>query len=86
VGKTVGIKLRYEDFQTVTRDLTLREPTDDPQTIRRAAGECLKRVPLGKRLRLLGVRLSTLTPIDDWKAEHPPSPQAELFLETVPTL
>lgn len=82
VGRTVGIKLRYEDFHTVTRDLTLTEPTDDPQTIRRAAGECLKRIPLNKRLRLLGVRLSALTPIEDWKAEHPPSPQADLFLET----
>lgn len=82
VGRTVGIKLRYEDFHTVTRDLTLPEPTDDPQTIRRTAGECLKRVPLDKRLRLLGVRLSTLTPIEDWKAEHPPSPQADLFPDT----
>lgn len=85
VGRTVGIKLRYEDFQTVTRDLTLPEPTDDPQTIRRAAGECLKRIPLDKRLRLLGVRLSALTPIEDWKAEHPPSPQADLFLDTAST-
>lgn len=82
VGKTVGIKLRYEDFHTVTRDLTLPDPTDAPQEIRRAAGECLKRVPLDKRLRLLGVRLSTLTLADDWKAVHPPSPQGELFLET----
>lgn len=82
VGKTVGIKLRYEDFHTVTRDVTLPEPTDDPQTIRRAAGECLKRIPLDKRLRLLGVRLSSLTFIKDWKAEHPPSPQAELFLDS----
>lgn len=83
VGKTVGIKLRYEDFHTVTRDLTLPEPTADPHAIRRAAGECLKRVPLAKRLRLLGVRLSALTPIENWKAEHPPSPQAELFPDTV---
>lgn len=81
-GRTVGIKLRYEDFQTVTRDLTLPEPTDDPHTIRRAAGECLKRVPLDKRLRLLGVRMNALAPIEDWKTEHPPSPQADLFLET----
>jgi DNA polymerase-4 len=82
VGRTVGIKLRFEDFHTVTRDLTLPEPTDDPLSIRRAAGECLKRIPLDKRLRLLGVKLSALTPIEDWKAEHPPSPQAELFLDT----
>jgi DNA polymerase-4 len=83
LGRTVGIKLRYEDFYIVTRDHTLSESTDDPQTIRRAAGECLKHIPLDKRLGLLGVRLSTLTPIKDWKAEHPPSPQADLFFDTV---
>ena len=60
-GRTVGIKLRYEDFRTVTRDLTLPMPTQDAVTIRRAAGECLKRVPLDQRLRLLGVRVSALS-------------------------
>ena len=35
-------------------------PTADATTIRRAAGECLKRVDLSKRLRLLGVRVGHL--------------------------
>ena len=60
-GRTIGIKLRFEDFRTVTRDLTLPEPTDDPAAIRRAAGQCLKRVDLSQRLRLLGVRAGGLT-------------------------
>ncbi|MEN9630123.1 MAG: hypothetical protein RJA10_3351, partial [Pseudomonadota bacterium] len=60
-GRTIGIKLRFEDFRTVTRDLTLPEPTDDPVAIRRAAGQCLKRVDLSQRLRLLGVRAGGLT-------------------------
>ncbi|WP_414691725.1 DNA polymerase IV [Novimethylophilus sp.] len=60
-GRTVGIKLRYQDFRTVTRDLTLPMPTQDATTIRRAAGECLKRVPLDRKLRLLGVRVSALS-------------------------
>ncbi len=59
-GRTVGIKLRFEDFSTVTRDQTLPEPVSDPQAIRRAAGECLKRVDLTRRIRLLGVRVGTL--------------------------
>lgn len=62
-GKTVGIKLRYEDFQTVTRDFTLPYPTQDARTIRRAAGNCLKRVPLDRRLRLLGVKLTGLSAV-----------------------
>ncbi len=61
-GKTVGIKLRYDDFRTVTRDLTIPYPTADATEIRRAATECLKRVPLDRRLRLLGVRVSALSP------------------------
>ena len=61
VGKTIGLKLRYDNFKTVTRDCTLDEPTRDPGTIRRAAGECLKRVPLDRRIRLLGVRVGALT-------------------------
>jgi DNA polymerase IV len=62
VGRTVGIKLRYDDFRTVTRDLTLDMPTANPVEIRRAATECLRRVQLNRKLRLLGVRVSALTP------------------------
>lgn len=59
-AKTIGIKLRFDDFKIVTRDLTLPAHTMDAKTIRRAAGECLKRVDLSRRLRLLGVRAGNL--------------------------
>jgi len=59
-GRTIGIKLRFDDFKTVTRDLTLPEPVADAAAIRQAAGQCLKRVALTKRLRLLGVRAGSL--------------------------
>jgi DNA polymerase-4 len=62
VGRTVGIKLRYDDFTTVTRDITVAIPTADAAEIRRAATQCLKRVELSRRLRLLGVRVSGLAP------------------------
>jgi len=60
-GRTIGLKLRYDNFKTVTRDRTLAEPTRDAAAIRRAAGECLKRVPLDRRIRLLGVRVGALS-------------------------
>ena len=63
-GRTVGIKLRYDNFQTVTRDHTIDAPIQDPQAIRRVAGECLKRVPLVRRIRLLGVRMGALVPVE----------------------
>jgi len=61
-GRTIGLKLRYDDFTTVTRDASLPAATDDATVIRRTAGECLRRVPLGQRLRLLGVRIGNLVP------------------------
>ena len=60
VARTVGIKLRFDDFRIVTRDQTLNQATADAAEIRRAAGACLKRVDLSRRLRLLGVRAGTL--------------------------
>ena len=73
-GRTIGIKLRYDNFKTVTRDRTLPDPTQDAHTIRRAAGECLKRVPLERRIRLLGVRIASLTPLTASGVPAPASP------------
>lgn len=70
VGRTVGIKLRFDDFRTVTRDLTLTAHTADGGAIRRGATECLKRIPLDRRIRLLGVRVSALLPAS--QAAHEP--------------
>jgi DNA polymerase-4 len=59
-AKTIGVKLRYDDFKIATRDQTLEGYTLDAKTIRQTAGQCLKRVPLDKKLRLLGVRAASL--------------------------
>ena len=64
VGKTIGVKLRYEDFHTVTRDKTLASPVAGPAEILRAARDCLRRVPLDRKLRLLGIRAASLLPVN----------------------
>jgi DNA polymerase-4 len=69
-SKTIGIKLRFDDFRSVTRDLTLPAHTLDARSIRQAAGQCLKRVDLSRRLRLLGVRAGALEKITDLVAPH----------------
>lgn len=74
VGRTIGIKLRFDDFQTITRDVTLPVCIGEATAIRRAAGECLKRTPLERKLRLLGVRISALRALD--------SPEATEMFET----
>lgn len=71
VGRTVGIKLRFDDFRTVTRDITLPGDLADAQAIRGAAGQCLKRVSFESRIRLLGVRVSGLQPAGAQGSDEP---------------
>jgi DNA polymerase IV len=59
-GRTIGIKIRYDNFQSVTRDQSTDGYTANAQRIRQVAGQCLKRVDLTRRIRLLGVRVGTL--------------------------
>ncbi len=72
VGKTIGIKLRFDDFKIATRDQTIDHYTADARTLRQVAGQCLKRVPLEQRLRLLGVRVGAL------------AKRAEVFTDNAP--
>jgi DNA polymerase-4 len=78
LSKTIGIKLRYDNFKTVTRDHTVERPTADALAIRRAAGDCLKRTPLDRKLRLLGVRAGSLVRAGSVQTTAPPQ-SAELF-------
>lgn len=59
-SKTVTIKIRFSDFETHTRALTLDAPTNSGEVIRRAAFECMKRIEFRKKVRLIGIRLSGL--------------------------
>jgi DNA polymerase-4 len=60
LAKTIGVKLRYDDFRIATRVLTLEAHTSDARLIRQCAGRCLKKAMLDQRLRLLGVRAGSL--------------------------
>ena len=59
-GKTVTIKIRFSDFETHTRAKTLEDFTDSLEIIRKAAFEALGRIELKKKVRLIGVRVSSL--------------------------
>jgi len=63
-GRTVSIKVRFEDFSTLTRSATLSSPTDMSRTVYATARELLAKVLAsaagGQRIRLLGVRLEGL--------------------------
>jgi DNA polymerase-4 len=60
---TVAIKLRYADFETLTRQMTLDVPTAHEETIYRAALVLLERTWQPRRaVRLLGVGGHNLSP------------------------
>ena len=59
-ARTVTIKVRFSDFETVTRATTIPHASDKDEEIRKAAFACLKSVELKKRVRLIGMRASHL--------------------------
>ena len=59
-AKTIAIKIRFSDFATFTRAITISDFTDAEEEIRKAAFACLKRIDLKKSIRLVGVRTSNL--------------------------
>jgi DNA polymerase-4 len=72
-ARTVSVKLKLADFRLVSRQVSRTSPTDDRETIYRAARAALDRSHVESRpVRLIGVGLSGL--------EHPrPEVQMNLF-------
>ena len=61
-GRTVTVKIKYADFQIVTRSRTLAEPVSSRDVLERTSIELVRSVfPLEKRVRLLGVSLSNMS-------------------------
>lgn len=64
-GRTVTLKIRFNNFKTYTRAKTLDQFSDSEEEIRRAAFDCLRRVELTKKVRLIGVRVSNLQKVGE---------------------
>jgi DNA polymerase-4 len=62
-GRTIGIKVRLDDFTTVTRAHTLAEPTCDPRLVNSVAQRLLREYAPLRPVRLLGVRVAGLGPM-----------------------
>jgi DNA polymerase-4 len=61
-GRTIGIKVRLDDFTTVTRARTLAEATNDPDVVGAIALALLREYSPTRPVRLLGVRVAGLHP------------------------
>ncbi len=74
-GLTLTLKVKYADFQTVTRSVTREEPIDQAEMMLRLAEQLLETTEAKKRaVRLLGITLSSLT------TEVPAEPPVQLEL------
>jgi DNA polymerase-4 len=61
-GRTIGIKIRLDDFSTHTRARTLVEPVNSPDRVGPVALDLLRRFAARRPVRLLGVRVAGLEP------------------------
>lgn len=69
VARTIAIKVRYDDFETISRSRTLHEATDATQRIYRTARELFSSLGTAsdcgppRPVRLIGVRAEQLSPV-----------------------
>jgi DNA polymerase-4 len=56
----VTVKIKFYDFKIVTRAKTLNDYTISIDDIRKAAFQCLGRININKKVRLIGVRVGNL--------------------------
>jgi DNA polymerase-4 len=72
-GRTVTVKIKYADFQIVTRSRTLADPVSSREVLARTSIELVRTIfPLEKRVRLLGVALSNMAERTDGPRPAPP--------------
>ena len=79
-GRTIAIKVRLDDWTTVTRARTLKAPVNDTETIAGVAVELLRAYAPPRPVRLLGVRTAAFDDEEDAAAAPPPGPQLALPL------
>ncbi len=72
-GRTIGIKVRLDDWTNVTRSHTLEHPTNDPAVVGPTALELLRAYDPPRPVRLLGVRLASF----EREADAEPAKRAE---------
>lgn len=77
-GRTIGIKVRLDDWTNVTRAHTVEEPTNDPDIVTPIALDLLRAYAPPRPVRLLGVRIASFS--KDEAAAEPEAPQAQMQL------
>ncbi len=76
-GRTIGIKIRLDDWTNVTRSHTIDQPTNDPSVVGPVALDLLRAYGPQRPVRLLGVRLASF---DSGEAAEPEPTDGQLQL------
>ncbi|MBU4372607.1 MAG: hypothetical protein L6300_00815 [Syntrophaceae bacterium] len=79
------IKIRFSDFETFTRAMTICDYTDSEEEIRKSAFACLKRIELKKKVRLVGVRASNFQGKNKDDQRHSEVPDRLIFPPLLPS-
>jgi DNA polymerase-4 len=79
-GRTIGIKIRLDDFSTQTRARTVDGPVNDFTTVHGVALELLRALAPSRPVRLLGVRVAGMEERRESHAAAPPPGQLALSL------
>jgi DNA polymerase-4 len=69
-GRTIGIKIRLDDFSTHTRARTLATAISAPDAVGAVARDLLRRFDAQRPVRLLGVRVAGLQPMSEQPDEQ----------------
>jgi DNA polymerase-4 len=77
-GRTIGIKVRLDDWTNVSRSHTLEAPTNDPALVTPVALDLLRAYDPRRPVRLLGVRVASFE--SDAKEDEPTAGQLQLGL------
>ena len=78
-GRSIGIKVRLDDWTNVTRSQSVENPTNDPEVVWPIALDLLRAYDPPRPVRLLGVRLASFDNEADIAAEED-EPQLRLTL------
>jgi DNA polymerase IV len=78
-GRSIGIKVRLDDWTNVTRSQSVEHPTNDPEVVWPIALDLLRAYDPPRPVRLLGVRLASFDGEADDAAEED-EPQLRLAL------
>jgi DNA polymerase IV len=79
-GRTIAIKVRLDDWTTVTRARTVEAPTHDTPLVTETALELLRVYSPPRPVRLLGVRVAGFEDVEPDARRAPPAPAGQLAL------